>query len=179
MSRSSKKSMDGKLSSMRRVATRMTAPSAPSTRSSHRKENRSWPGVPNRYSRRSASRLMRPKSRATVVVVLPSTPVVSSMPIDRSVMSASVTRGSISEMAPTKVVLPTPKPPLITIFTAMGGEGWLERPNTVPDPLDDVDRDVDVLVARHVALRGEVPDEDLRHPDRYAERGGDLGDRLR
>ena len=32
-------------------------------------------------------------------------------------MSASVSSGSTSEMAPTKVVLPTPKPPLTTIFT--------------------------------------------------------------
>ena len=50
-------------------------------------------------------------------------PEVSSIPIDRSVISASVTSGSISEIAPMKVVLPTPKPPLMTIFTATGGSG--------------------------------------------------------
>ncbi len=40
-------------------------------------------------------------------------------------MSASVTSGSTSEIAPTKVVLPTPKPPLMTIFTVTGGGVWL------------------------------------------------------
>ena len=55
-----------------------------------------------------------------MVVVLPATPVVSSTPIDTSVISASVTSGSISEIAPTNVVFPTPNPPLITIFTATG-----------------------------------------------------------
>ena len=49
------------------------------------------------------------------------------MPIDRSVISASVTSGSISEMAPTKVVLPTPKPPLMTILTATGSAARLSR----------------------------------------------------
>jgi hypothetical protein len=32
-------------------------------------------------------------------------------------MAASVRSGSISEMAPTKVVLPTPKPPAMTNLT--------------------------------------------------------------
>jgi hypothetical protein len=64
--------------------------------------------------------VIRPKSSATVVVVLADTAVVSSIPIDRSVISASVSSGSISEIAPMKVVLPTPKPPLMTILTATG-----------------------------------------------------------
>src|SRR5690349_19518355 len=82
---------------------------------------------------------MRPKSRATVVVVFADTALVSSTPPDTSVMAASVTSGSIWEMADTRMVLPTPNPPLTTIFTAVGGDGWLERPNTVPDPLDNFD----------------------------------------
>ena len=57
---------------------------------------------------------------ATVVVVLPSMPVRSSMPTDRRVIGASVVSGVISDTAPTNVVLPTPKPPAITIFTATG-----------------------------------------------------------
>ena len=55
-------------------------------------------------------------------------------------MSASVTSGSISEMAPTKVVLPTPKPPLTTIFTDTGEEAALKGADTVPDPLDHLNR---------------------------------------
>ena len=33
--------------------------------------------------------------------------------------------GAISEIEPTNVVLPTPKPPLITIFTETGADDWL------------------------------------------------------
>src|SRR5437763_1242635 len=56
-----------------------------------------------------------------------------------SMIGTSGPSGSISEMAPTNVVLPTPNPPLTTILTARGGSSdLLERPNTVPDPLDHV-----------------------------------------
>src|SRR4051794_18769564 len=57
---------------------------------------------------------------ATVVVVLCSTPVVSSMPMLRSVSSSSVCSGRISLTAPTSVVLPTPNPPATRSFTARG-----------------------------------------------------------
>ena len=79
-------------------------------------QKRSWPGVPKRYRIRSWSRVMRPKSMATVVVVLSPVWVRSSMPADADVMTASVRSGLISETAPTNVVLPTPKPPATTIF---------------------------------------------------------------
>src|SRR6185295_14378565 len=59
---------------------------------------------------------MRPKSMATVVVVLPPVWVRSSIPADADVITASVRSGLISETAPTNVVLPTPKPPATTIF---------------------------------------------------------------
>src|SRR4051812_12527075 len=64
--------------------------------------------------------VMRPKSIATVVVVLRSTPEVSSMPTLRSVSCSSVRSGLISLTAPTRVVLPTPNPPATRIFTASG-----------------------------------------------------------
>src|SRR4051812_1355030 len=96
-------------------------PSAPSTMSSHMKPKRSCPGVPNRYSFRVGSTVMQPKSIATVVVVLRGVWLRSSTPAATSVMAASVVSGSISEMAPTAVVLPTPKPPAITSFTGSGG----------------------------------------------------------
>ena len=79
-------------------------------------QNRVCPGVPNRYRIRSWSIEIRPKSIATVVVVLPGTCRVSSTPTPADVMMASVVSGVISETDPTKVVLPTPNPPAITIF---------------------------------------------------------------
>src|SRR6478609_6998176 len=97
-----------------------TAPMAPRTSSSHMNQKRSWPGVPNRYRIRSSPSVMRPKSMATVVVVLVDTLDVSSTPSLTLVRAASVVRGSISEMEPMKVVFPTAKPPATTIFTGMG-----------------------------------------------------------
>src|SRR5690606_9341926 len=105
--------------SMRRVSTRTTAPRAPLQMSPHMKPKRSWPGVPNRYMTRLSSTVMRPKSMATVVVVLPPVCVRSSTPADTEVIAASVRSGSISEIEPTKVVLPTPNPPAMTNFTGM------------------------------------------------------------
>ena len=55
---------------------------------------------------------------ATVVVVLPSTPAVLSVPRLPSVSSSSVRSGLISLTAPTSVVLPTPKPPAKRILMA-------------------------------------------------------------
>src|SRR5215831_7389719 len=90
---------------------------APWMRSSHMNQNRCWPGVPNRYKISPASRVTRPKSIATVVVVLSGTWDRSSTPALAAVITASVVSGVISETDPTKVVLPTPKPPATTIFT--------------------------------------------------------------
>jgi hypothetical protein len=45
---------------------------------------------------------------------------VSSIPTDAVVMAASVVNGGISDNVPTNVVLPTPKPPAITIFAERG-----------------------------------------------------------
>jgi hypothetical protein len=92
------------------------APMAPRTRSSHMNQNRFWPGEPNRYRTSSSSIEMRPKSMATVVVVLLGVAVRSSTPMLAEVMTASVRSGTISETAPTNVVLPAPKPPDTTIF---------------------------------------------------------------
>src|SRR4030081_2050215 len=59
---------------------------------------------------------MRPKSIPTVVVVFSPARPKSSTPRPTEVMIASVVSGSISEMEPTKVVLPAAKPPEMTIF---------------------------------------------------------------
>src|SRR3569833_2543745 len=60
--------------------------------------------------------LLRPKSMATVVVILPGTCRLSSTPTPAEVMIASVVSGVISETDPTSVVFPTPNPPAMTIF---------------------------------------------------------------
>src|SRR6266487_3473466 len=96
------------------------APSAPCARSCHMKPNRSCPGVPNRYSLRPSSMVMQPKSSATVVDVLAGTSRARSTSAAEEI-AASVVNGRISEIADTAVVLPTPKPPAMTIFTGIGG----------------------------------------------------------
>src|SRR3954447_20033841 len=65
--------------------------------------------------------VMQPKSSATVVRVLAGTSSASSVAAAAVVMAASVVSGRISEIAPTVVVLPTPKPPAMTSFTGRGG----------------------------------------------------------
>src|SRR5437763_10110770 len=112
--------MAGKQSSIRRVSTSTIPPTAPRTSSSHRNRNRSWPGVPKRYSTMSGPSVMRPKSIATVVPVLVLTGPGKSTPRLSTVMSASVVSGSISEIVPTSVVLPTAYPPATTIFIETG-----------------------------------------------------------
>ena len=67
----------------------------------------------------SAATVMRPKSIATVVPSLPTSPEWS-MPRLSTVISASVRSGSISEIDPTNVVFPTAKPPATTIFIGIG-----------------------------------------------------------
>src|SRR5690606_17635791 len=84
-------------------------------------QNRSCPGVPNRYSRTPPENVSRPKSIATVVVVLRSTPRRSSTGTEASVRASSVRSGRISLTAPTRVVLPTPKPPATRIFSVCRG----------------------------------------------------------
>src|SRR6202161_4133321 len=86
-------------------------------------QNRSWPGVPNRYKDRSDRKVIRPKSMATVVVVLPATPLMSSTPTLRSLSVSSVRSGRISLTALTRVVLPTPNPPAMRILAVVGGTG--------------------------------------------------------
>src|SRR5690242_20074866 len=137
---------------------------------------------------RSSSRVMRPKSMATVVVVLPAVWVRSSMPALALVMTASVRRGLISETAPTRVVLPTPKPPATTIFAevvARLGAAALELAKSTEDPFEQ--RDVGLvagfaagsgLVDGDQAGLGQVGHEDPGDTEREAEQRGDLGDGL-
>src|SRR6185436_15240416 len=181
--------MAAKLSWTRRVSTSTTAPSAPRVSSSHMNQNRDCPGVPNRYSTRSAPKVIRPKSMATVVVVLPGTVAMLSTVSPAEVISASVVSGVISEMAPTSVVLPTPNPPATTILADVirllaRPRCWSKSVKSNENPFEDVDAVGDVAAFRHVVenehVRADhVGDQDAHHAQREAEVRGDLGQRLR
>src|SRR5512139_3056968 len=119
---------------------------------------------------RSRSIEMRPKSMATVVVVLLGIWRVSSTPTPAEVMMASVVSGVISETEPTSVVLPTPKPPAITIFADVtrpvpGRCDISELPKSTQHPLKQFcsNRVVVVergrLVHRDQAIGGHVRDQ--------------------
>src|SRR5215469_12144627 len=151
---------------------------APWIRSSHMNQNRCWPGVPNRYRMRPASRVTRPKSIATVVVVLSGVWLRSSRPSLAVVMTASVVRGVISETEPTNVVLPTPKPPATTIFTdviafsAVVDTATLELPKSTEHPFEQVNVRASLRMvclvypdqSFHCHVRDQHPRDTQRHP---------------
>src|SRR5690349_17998000 len=127
---------------------------------------------------------MQPKSRATVVVVFSGTCPVRSISAATSVIAASVVSSGISEMTDTAVVLPTPNPPAITIFTGSGGAC-----PTSPDGLESTDDpfdDLRILAEPGVrAAHGQVPQSDQvagqypGHAEVEAQPGRGLGDRHR
>src|SRR5215207_2534815 len=184
--------MAGRQSSTRRRSTSTTAPTAPRASSSHMNQKRDWPGVPNKYRISCSSTVMRPKSMATVVVVLSGTAAVSSTPTDRAVICCSVVSGGISEMAPTKVVLPAPNPPatrtLSGISSRLGGRGEGRRVSTRTESIEQPSQEcvTGAVVAGggswqvdvQVAAVGQVADEHPGHPDRHLEGGADLGEGL-
>src|SRR6516165_5731126 len=149
---------------------------APWIRSSHMNQNLCWPGVPNMYSTRSFSRVMRPKSIATVVVVLSGTCDRSSTSVLATVMTASVVRGVISDTEPTNVVLPTPNPPATTILTdVMAGAsvlGWatLDLTESTKHPFEQIEvrtaLRIIALVDADEPVRAHVGDENPGHAKR-------------
>src|SRR5690242_10374388 len=160
---------------------------APWMRSSHMNQNRCWPGVPNRYKISPASKVTRPKSMATVVVVLSGTCDRSSTPALAAVITASVVSGVISETDPTKVVLPTPKPPATTILTDViaASPGLLRRglelAKSTEHPFEQVKVRASLRVIKLVdpdqALHRHVGDEDPGHAQGHPEHGGNLSHR--
>src|SRR6187551_3466331 len=102
---------------------------------------------------------MRPKSMATVVVALLGTAARSSTPSDSLVTRASVRSGWISETDPTRVVLPTPKPPAMTILVE-AADRWavvaLERAESTKGPFDEVATFVERRVVGDGRLDAEV-----------------------
>src|SRR3954467_12997930 len=131
--------------------------------------------------------LIRPKSIATVVVVLPGTCRVSSTPTPAEVMIASVVNGVISETEPTSVVLPTPNPPAMTIFadvTRPVDERWgvmSEPPKSTQHPLQQFRSHRVVVVERRRLVDGDqsvrrhVRDQHSRDTERQLHTCGDLG----
>src|SRR5690242_7738063 len=126
---------------------------------------------------RSRSIEMRPKSIATVVVTWPGTARVSSTPSPAEVMIASVVSGVISDTEPTSVVLPTPKPPAMTIFAdvtrpEVGRCAMSEPAKSTQHPLQQfcADRVVVLersgLVYRDQPIGGHISDEDPGHAER-------------
>src|SRR3954471_6811888 len=173
---------------MRRVSTITAAPTAPRISSSHMNQNRVWPGVPNRYRIRSSAIVMRPKSIATVVVPLPGTLDASSTPCPAEVITASVVRGSISETAPTSVVLPTPKPPAMTIFAEVISLGCAparsELAKSTQHPFQQIHPLREAFlgsgtVQRQQPVGDHVGDEHPGYSQREPAVGRDLGQRLR
>src|SRR5919202_4393530 len=126
---------------------------------------------------------MRPKSIATVVVVLLGVAVRSSTPTEADVMTASVRSGTISDTAPTKVVLPAPNPPDTTIF--------VEREGRRSEPLEATEHSPQESWVTFVAVGGRgledldqtevdhVSDDHAGHPEGYPQLGGNLGHRHR
>src|SRR5256885_9879374 len=125
---------------------------------------------------------MRPKSIATVVVVLPSTPVTLSMSTLAVVSVSSVVSGSISLTAPTNVVLPTPKPPAIRIFSCLG-KGASKSAEPGKHCLQDVGVGLVAVRVWHFHDHGtgvdQVGQEDLGDGGGLSEVSRDLGDRDR
>src|SRR4026207_1964748 len=126
---------------------------------------------------------MRPKSMATGVVALLGTAARSSTPSDSLVTRASVRKGMISETDPTRVVLPTPKPPATRVLVGAAERWALERTESTEGPFDELSS----LVLRRifgqgrlnpdVSLLDQVTQEDPDHTDRHVHVRGHLGDR--
>src|SRR3954471_22654368 len=130
---------------------------------------------------------MRPKSIATVVVDLAGVWARSSTPTDSLVTSASVRRGTISETDPTRVVLPTPNPPAMTIFVEAAVRltpgAALECAESTEGPFEKVKAFVGGGVLGqgrlHVdePLLHEISEQDAHDTDRTLDQGRHLGDR--
>src|SRR6476661_7874393 len=101
---------------------------------------------------------MRPKSIATVVVVLSGTSPGSSTPTEAVVISCSVSRGGISDRERTSVVFPTPNPPAINTLSGMRSvESACTK--TLQEPLEDFGGETAVGSG---GLRRQMDDEVLR-----------------
>src|ERR1022692_2361696 len=129
--------------------------------------------------------VIRPKSMATVVVFLASTPLRSSRPTLAPVMGSSVRSGRTSLIAPTRVVLPAPKPPAMRILNAVS---WpTPAPSEGAEPMQYLPQQVGagLLVDGPLrqdgdpALHREVGQQHADHPQRERGIGCQVGHRSR
>src|SRR5690606_12172946 len=125
--------------------------------------------------------VIRPKSSATVVVVLFSTPDRSSTPRLASVITSSVLSGVISLIEPTIVVFPAPNPPAMRTLSAAGSSVGprSESLDAIEYRLKDVPADHRVLdrvrgAGQHVAARDQVSHQHFDHGHRDVEACRDL-----
>src|SRR4029453_9244477 len=132
--------------------------------------------------------VIRPKSIATVVVPLPGTLEESSTPAPAEVITASVVSGSISETAPTSVVLPTPKPPAMTIFAEVISLGCAPARSALAKSTQHPFQQIHPLreprfgsgaVQGQQSIGDHVRDQHSADPQRLPEMGRELGQRLR
>src|SRR5690606_19022973 len=111
------------------------------------------------------------------------------MPTPALVITASVVSGVISETAPTRVVLPTPKPPAMTIFAEVRPALRRGRPGSEPakstqHPLQQIHTVVVTLSHRRLvegeqAIGDHVGDQNPGHSERQPGVRGDLRQRQR
>src|ERR1700744_3910964 len=132
---------------------------------------------------------MRPKSIATVVVFLSGTWDRSSTSVEATVMTASVVRCVTPDTEPTKLFLPTPKPPATTILTEViaeaspppCGRATLDLTESTKHPFEQVKVGsafgVVTLVNADQAVCAHVRDQNPRHAEWHPEHRRDLGDR--
>src|SRR5215468_7550539 len=134
---------------------------------------------------RSRSRLIRPKSMATVVVVFCGKPARSSTWEPAEVMTASVVSGTISDTEPTNVVFPAPKPPAITILTEVSLAAPGAPRSEVAESTEHLLKEGEVgaavrstrLVDHHQALVGKIADEHPGDTERNGQQCRDLRNR--
>src|SRR5580700_2516015 len=147
-------------------------------------QNRCWPGVPNKYTTRSSRTVIRPKSIATVVVDLCSTPSRSSTRRLGSLSASSVRSGRISLIELTIVVFPAPKPPAIRILMAIGVGllSWSKPAEGISDILEN-SRVGQASPRRFAngdkAALAHVREQDPDDAERQIKVGRQVGDRYR
>src|SRR6202167_5851565 len=120
---------------------------------------------------------------ATVVVVLPPTPLRSSTPTLTWVKSSSIRSGRISLIAPTIVVLPTPNPPAMRILngvkTLLSGVSS-EGSEPIEHLLEQVGAHLRACRPRRQhgdhALLDQVGEQDADHAERQRYVGCDISD---
>src|SRR5215472_8275870 len=129
--------------------------------------------------------VMRPKSRATVVVFLRSTPSRMSTCMPGWLRGSSVRSGRISVTDPTRVVLPAPNPPATRSLMVTGTSGWPSARLKPAEAIGHLPEDLRVgqltgrgwLVHHDERARPQVGEQHLDHAQRQVEVCREIGHR--